>query len=212
MSNYNELSQCVIKGMVAKAEDLTKQLVDVGEKPLDIIRQGLIAGMEVVGQRFKNSEMFIPEVLMSARAMDSGLAIVKPLLAAGDMPNMGKIVIGTVKGDLHDIGKNLVAMMLESAGFEVINAGVDVKPEKFVELAKEHDCHIIGMSAMLTTTMLSMKDTINLLDKEGLRGKVKVIIGGAPVSQVYADEVEADGYSADAVEAVDLCKKLLNIA
>ena len=146
---------------------------------------------------------------MSARAMNAGMELVKPLILAEDIPSAGKVVIGTVKGDLHDIGKNLVGMLLESAGYTTINIGVDVGPEKFLQAVKEHSPHIIAMSALLTTTMLSMKDTIELLKEEGMRDKVFVIIGGAPISQDFADEIGADGFAPDAGSATDLCKKLL---
>ena len=176
--------------------------------PLEIISNGLIAGMNVVGVQFKSGEMFVPEVLMSAKSMAAGIEIVKPLIADKDMPSMGKVLIGTVKGDLHDIGKNLVAMMLESGGFTVINLGIDIAPEKFVAAFKEHQPDIIAMSALLTTTMMHMKDTIELIKEEGF--KVKCIIGGAPISQEFADTIGADGYSPDAASAVDLCRKLLS--
>lgn len=210
MATYEEVSRAVISGNEASVKDLVKSLLDSGKDPLEIINEGLIAGMNIVGTRFKNGEMFVPEVLMSARAMSAGLDIVKPLIAETDMPSIGKVVIATVKGDLHDIGKNLVAMMLESAGFTVINLGVDVSPEKFAEAVKEHNADIVAMSALLTTTMLAMKDTIDVLKEQGLRDKVKVIVGGAPISQDFADEIGADGYAPDAASATELCKKLIS--
>ncbi|WP_227762023.1 cobalamin B12-binding domain-containing protein [Zhaonella formicivorans] len=210
MANYDELSKGVISGNEAKVRELTKSFVDGGSDPLEIINQGLIAGMSVVGARFKNGEMFVPEVLMSARAMSAGLEIVKPLIADTDMPSVGKVVIGTVKGDLHDIGKNLVAMMMESAGFTVVNLGVDIAPDKFVQAVKEYNPDIVAMSALLTTTMLSMKDTIEVLKEEGLRDKVKVIVGGAPISKDFADEIGADGFAPDAASATELCKQLVS--
>lgn len=209
MANYEDLSREVFSGSEARVKELAKSLVDSGSDPLEIINQGLIGGMSVVGARFKNGEMFVPEVLMSARAMSAGLEIVKPLIADADLPSVGKIVLGTVKGDLHDIGKNLVGMMLESGGFTVVNMGVDIPPEKFVEAVKEHKPDILAMSALLTTTMLAMKDTIEVLKEEGLRDKVKVIIGGAPISQDFADEIGADGFAPDAASATELCKKLV---
>jgi 5-methyltetrahydrofolate--homocysteine methyltransferase len=208
MPNFEELSNAVIAGNEAKVKELTKSLVDEGVGPLDVINQGLVAGMTVVGTRFKAGEMFVPEVLMAARAMHGGMDIVKPLIADVDVPTKGKVVIGTVKGDLHDIGKNLVAMMMESAGYTVVNLGVDVAPEKFVEAVKEHNPNFVAMSALLTTTMLAMKDTIEVLKEEGLRDKVKVLIGGAPVSQEFADEIGADGYAPDAASATELCNNL----
>ncbi len=208
MATLEDLSKCVISGNVAKAKKLTQELIDAGVAPLDIINQGLIAGMNVVGVRFKNGEMFVPEVMVAAKAMSQGIEMVKPLIAETDMPSEGKVLLGTVKGDLHDIGKNLVGIMLESRGFTVIDIGIDRSPEDFIKAIKEHQPDIMGMSALLTTTMLHMKDTIELMKEEGL-GHVKVIVGGAPISQDFADEVGADGYAPDAASAVDLCKSLL---
>ncbi|KLU62716.1 methionine synthase [Peptococcaceae bacterium CEB3] len=210
MSNYfGDLAQSVIAGRQEQVKELTRQALDAGTGPVEIINQGLIAGMNVVGARFKVGQMFVPEVLMSARAMNGGMELVKPLLVGQELPSAGKVVLGTVKGDLHDIGKNLVGMMLESAGFTVVNLGVDAGPEKFLQAIKEHKPGVIGMSALLTTTMLSMKDTIEVLKEEGLRNKVKVIVGGAPISQDFAEEIGADGFAPDAASATDLCKKLL---
>jgi len=207
MANFESLVQSVMDGNESQVKEQTKALVDSGVSPLEIINQGLIAGMNVVGARFKVGDMFVPEVLMSARSMAAGIELVKPLIAAEDMPNKGTIVLGTVKGDLHDIGKNLVGMMLESGGFKVINLGIDIAPEKFVAAVKEHNPQIVAMSALLTTTMPHMKDTIELIKEEGL--KVKCIIGGAPITQDFADKIRADGYSPDAASAVELCTKLL---
>ena len=207
--NYEDLSQSIIVGQLDRVRQLTQQAIDSGNDPVEIINQGLIPGMSVVGARFKSGQMYVPEVLMSARAMNAGMDMVKPLILSGDIPSAGKVVIGTVKGDLHDIGKNLVGMMLESAGFTVINVGVDAGPEKFVQAVKDHNPDVVGMSALLTTTMLSMKDTIELLKEEGLRDKVKVMIGGAPISKDFSDEIGADGFAPDAGSATDLCRKLL---
>jgi 5-methyltetrahydrofolate--homocysteine methyltransferase len=168
-----------------------------------------MAGMNVVGVRFKAGDMYVPEVMMSAKAMSIGIELVKPLIAAKDMPTAGKVLIGTVKGDLHDIGKKLVVMMMESAGFEIIDLGVDIDSATFVKAVKEHNPQVIGMSALLTTTMLSMKDTIEALKKEGLRDSVKVIIGGAPITQGFADQIGADGYAPDAAAATELCRRLI---
>jgi 5-methyltetrahydrofolate--homocysteine methyltransferase len=209
VANFEELSKSVISGNLAKVKKLTQALIDEAVSPLDIINQGLIAGMGVVGARFKNGEMYVPEVLVAARAMSSGIEMVKPLLVDQEIPSAGKVLLGTVKGDLHDIGKNLVGMMLESRGYTVINAGIDVPPEKFVAAIKEHKPHILAMSALLTTTMLHMKDTIELMKEEGIKDQVKVIVGGAPISQDFADEVGADGFAPDAASAVDLCNRLL---
>lgn len=208
-NNYEEISQSVIIGQQDRVKQLTQQAIDAGNEPIEIINQGLILGMSVVGARFKSGQMYVPEVLMSARAMQLGMELVKPLILSENVPSAGKVVIGTVKGDLHDIGKNLVGMLLESAGFTMINVGVDAGPEKFLQAIKEHKPNIIAMSALLTTTMLSMKDTIELLKEEGIRDKVFVIIGGAPISQDFADEIGADGFAPDAGSATDLCKRLL---
>jgi len=207
MANFEALSQSVITGEGAQVKELTKALIDSGANPIEIINDGLIAGMNVVGARFKNGEMFVPEVLMSAKSMAAGIEMVKPLIADKDMPSKGTIVLGTVKGDLHDIGKNLVGMMLESSGFNVINLGIDIAPEKFVAAIKEHKPQIVAMSALLTTTMPLMKDTIELIKEEGL--EVKCIIGGAPITQEFTDKIGADGYSPDAGSAVELCAGLL---
>ena len=209
MADFEELSKSVISGNLAKVKKITQALIDEAVSPLDIINQGLIAGMSVVGARFKNGEMYVPEVLVAARSMTAGIELVKPLIADQDMPSAGKVLLGTVKGDLHDIGKNLVGMMLESRGYTVINAGIDVSPEKFVQAIKEHKPHVLAMSALLTTTMLHMKDTIELMKEEGIQDQVKVIVGGAPISQDFADEVGADGFAPDAASAVDLCNRLL---
>ncbi len=209
MANLEELSKSVVAGNVAKVKKLTQQLIDEGVAPLDIINQGLINGMGIVGPRFKNGEMFVPEVIIAAKSMNAGIELVKPLIADGDMPSAGKVLLGTVKGDLHDIGKNLVGMMLESGGYTVINAGIDVAPEKFIELIKEHKPNVLAMSALLTTTMLHMKDTIELMKEEGVKDQVAVIVGGAPISQDFSDEVGADGFAPDAASAVDLCNQLV---
>lgn len=212
MATLQDLSKAVIAGKNKRVEAICNALLEEKVSPLDIINGGLIAGMNEVGVRFKANQMFVPEVLMAAQAMETGTNIVKPCINADDLPSLGSVLLGTVKGDLHDIGKNLVGMMLESVGFTVINAGIDVAPEIFVEGVKENHPDVIAMSALLTTTMLHMKDTIELLKEEGLRDQVKVIIGGAPVSQDFADEISADGFGPDAVAATDLCKKLLGIA
>ena len=212
MASIEDLAKAVFDGDSKKSKKLSQKLVDEGVAPLDVINQGLMGGMTEVGVQFKAGTMFFPDVMAAAEAMSAGVAIVKPLIAHEDMQSLGKVYMCTVKADLHDIGKNLVIMMLEGAGFEVINGGVDVAPEKIVEDVKELHPDIIGMSALLTTTMLHMKDTIELLKEEGLRDQVKVIIGGAPVSQDFADEIAADGYSPDAVSAADLAKSLVGAA
>ncbi len=210
MFNFADLSQAVIAGQEARVKELTQAAINSGAEPLAIINEGLIAGMNVVGASFKSGQMFVPEVLMSARTMAAGMELVKPLLAGQEVPTAGKVIIGTVKGDLHDIGKNLVAMMLESGGFNVVNLGIDLAPEKFVQAVKDYQPQVVGLSALLTTTMLVMKDVIELLKEEGLRDKVKVVIGGAPISYDFASEIGADGFAPDAASAVDLCRKLLS--
>ena len=207
MDNYDVLIQSVIDGDESMVVEQTKALLDAGVDPLDIINNGLIAGMNIVGPRFKDGDMFVPEVLMCAKAMAEGVNIVKPLIADKDMPTKGKIIIGTVKGDLHDIGKNLVAMMMESGGYTVVNLGIDIAPEKFVEAAKAENTDIVAMSSLLTTSMPSMKATVDVIKKSGL--KVKCIVGGAPVSQKFSDDIGADGYSPDAGSAVELCARLI---
>ncbi|EHQ91173.1 cobalamin B12-binding domain-containing protein [Desulfosporosinus youngiae] len=211
MATYAELAQSVISGQRDQVKDQVTSLIAAGKSPLEIVSEGLIAGMDVVGVRFKAGDMFVPEVLMSARSMTGGLEIVKPLIAAADQKSNGKILIGTVKGDLHDIGKNLVSMLIESGGFEVINMGVDISTEDFVDASIKHEPDIIALSALLTTTMPAMKDIIDSLKEKGLKDKVKVIIGGAPVSQEYAESIGADGYAPDAGSAVELCKQLLGL-
>jgi len=209
--DFTELAANLIEGNAPKVKELTEKALAEGIEPGRIINEGLIPGMNEVGRLFKAGEFFIPEVLVAARAMHAGLDIVKPLLSSYEFEPVGMAVVGTVKGDLHDIGKNLVAMMLEGAGFQVIDLGVDVPPEKFVEAVKERRPHLVGMSALLTTTMPSMKATIEALQEAGLRDKVKVMVGGAPLTQHYADEIGADGYAPDASSAVDKARELLGL-
>lgn len=210
MASFGTLSESVIGGQEEQVRQQTKALIDSGVDPLDIINQGLIAGMNVVGARFKAGDMYVPEVLMAARSMAAGVELIKPLLADRDIKSQGKVIIGTVKGDLHDIGKNLVAMMIQSGGLEVIDLGIDVPPEKFVEAIKEYNPDIVGMSALLTTTMPAMKDTIDLIKENSLRENIKIIVGGAPVSQDYATAIGADAYAPDAATANDQCKDFLS--
>jgi 5-methyltetrahydrofolate--homocysteine methyltransferase len=208
MADFEALAGAIIECNAAKAGELTQKLVDEGVKPSEIINQGLISGMNVVGDRFKKGDMYVPEVMMAAKAMHAGMNIVKPLLLEGESSTTGKVIIGTVAGDLHDIGKNLVGMMMESGGMEVVDLGVDITPEKFATAVREHKPNVVGLSALLTTTMLAMKDTIEVLKEEGLRDSVKVIVGGAPVTQDFADEIGADGWAPDAASAKDLAQKL----
>ena len=209
MAEFSELSAALINGDMAGAKALTKALLDQGIPAGEIVTKGLIPGMNEVGRLFKACEYYVPEVLISARAMKSAMELIRPLLTAADSSRVGSVVIGTVQGDLHDIGKNLVAMMLEGAGFEVIDLGTDVSPAKFVDAVKQHKPKLIGMSALLTTTMPAMKMTIEALKEAGIRNDVKVMIGGAPVTDRYAKEIGADGYAPDAASASDLAKSLV---
>lgn len=209
MEILKEIADSVIAGNRKKVQELVKKALEENILPEKIINEGLLAGMSVIGERFKKNEIFVPEVLVSARAMQAGMDILRPLIANSKGIIKGKIVIGTVKGDLHDIGKNLVSMMLEGAGYQIIDLGIDVPPEKFVEAIKEHDPDIVGMSALLTTTMPQMKVTIEVLKQEGVRERVKVIVGGAPVTPEFAKEIGADGYAKDASEAVELVNSLM---
>jgi len=174
-----------------------------------VLKGGLLAGMDQVGVDFRDGELFVPEVLVAARAMHAGMDVLRPLLAEGDVPLAGKVVVGTVEGDLHDIGKNLVAMMLEGGGFEIVDLGADISPDKFIEAVKMEQPQLIGLSALLTTTMPAMKRTIDALVEAGLREQVKVMVGGAPVTRAFADEIGADGYAPDAASAVELARSLV---
>ena len=207
MSDLKELYEAVVSGNAKATQAITQQALADGVDPLKLVNEHMVPAMDEVGRRFEANEYFVPELLISARAMKAALEIIRPLLVArGDKP-VGRVAIGTVKGDLHDIGKNLVASLLEGGGFEVIDLGVNVTPEKFIETVNSKQANIIAMSALLTTTMPSMKTTIDALKQAGVRGKVKVLIGGAPITQKYADEIGADGYSENAVGAVALAKK-----
>lgn len=209
MDILKQLSDAVLEGNIANIENLTREAIDQKISPMDIINQGLLVGMTEVGKRFGKAEMYIPEVLLSAKTMNTSVQLVKPLLVMGDMAKAGTVIIGTVKGDLHDVGKNIVIMLLETAGFEVIDLGIDISDEKFAQAVREKKPDVLGMSAMLTTTMMECKKVINLLERENLRQGVKVMVGGAPLNQKFATECGADGYAEDAVEAVDLVKRLV---
>jgi 5-methyltetrahydrofolate--homocysteine methyltransferase len=198
----------VIGGKAAATQQEVKNALQAGIKPEQILSEGLIAAMSEVGARFERGEFYVPEMLIAARAMQSGLSILRPLLTDQAMAMRGKVVIGTVKGDLHDIGKNLVAMMLEGAGYEVVDLGTDVPPEKFASAVREHHPALVGMSALLTTTMRNMKETIEAIEDIGLRGQVKIMVGGAPLTEAFAKDVGADGYAPDASRAVALAKSL----
>lgn len=207
-----ELFNAILAGNAETAKQQVQAALDLDLDPSLILNEGMIAAMAEVGERFEKGEYFVPEMLIAARAMQQGLSILKPHLQQSDLVSQGKVVIGTVKGDLHDIGKNLVSMMLEGAGFELVDLGTDVSSDKFLEAVRESGADVIAMSALLTTTMPNMKTVIETLKDGGLRDKVKVIIGGAPVTESYAQEIGADGYASDASRAVKLTKSLLSLS
>lgn len=207
-----EIQESVINGQAPKVKELTQKALDQGMEPQTILNEGLIPAMSTVGEKFQKGEFFISEMMISARAMYAGLNLVKPLLLSQKTESKGKAVVATVQGDLHDIGKNLVCMMLEGGGYEVVDLGVNVTPDKFVEAVKEHQPNFVMMSALLTTTMSSMEKTIKALMENGLREQVKIGVGGAPVTQRYADSIGADFYAADAGEAVSKANLLLTLA
>jgi len=207
MADLQAIADALIKGDRNTVVDLTQKALDEGVSPADVLQKGLIAGMNVVGERFKKNEVYVPEVLIAARAMHGGLGVLEPHLKAGGVEPVGTVVLGTVKGDLHDIGKNLVGMMLQGGGLKVVDVGTDTAPEKFVEAAKEASAHIIAMSALLTTTMPQMSEVVKAVKDSGLN--VKTMIGGAPVTQTYAEEIGADGYAPDAASAVDKALELI---
>ena len=215
MFDYQELVNALTDGPPQQkaqlVKDFTTKALDSGEVPADVLNKGLVAGMSIIGERFKNQQCWIPEVLIAARAMKNGMEVLRPKLIETGVKPVAKVAIGTVRGDLHDIGKNLVAMMLEGAGFEIVDLGVDVKPEQFVQSVKESGAKLVCLSALLTTTMPAMKETIEALGGAGVRDAVCVMIGGAPVTQSYADEIKADGYAPDAASAVDKAKELLKL-
>ncbi len=204
-----KMQEDLYKGKVSAVGAAVGQALDDGMSAKDILHEGLLAGMDKVGQDFKAGHLFIPEVLMASKAMHAGLDLLYPLLAESDAPSLGTVVMGTVEGDLHDIGKNLVGMMLEGAGFEIIDLGTDVRSDAFVEAVRDGGADLVGMSALLTTTMSNMKETIDVLTEAGLRDRVKVIVGGAPVTARFAEEIGADGYAEDAASAVDTARELL---
>lgn len=206
MADFKGIAEALIEGNAGKVKDLVKGAADEGVEPQKILDEGLIAGMEVVGVRFKNCEIYVPEVLVSARAMHAGMDILEPLLAASGAKARGIFVVGTVKGDLHDIGKNLVAMMLTGTGWKVVDLGVDVSAEKFVQTALDEDADVIGLSALLTTTMVNMKSVIELAKNKDC--KAKIVVGGAPLTQSYANEIGADGYAPDAATASEIVSSL----
>jgi 5-methyltetrahydrofolate--homocysteine methyltransferase len=212
MGDFTTLNEAVIKGDVKTAATETQKAMDAGREVRDIIDNGLIAAMDDVGERFAKGQLFVPQMLRSAKTMQECMNILKPHLQEGEITAKGVVVMGTVKGDLHDIGKNLVSMMLESAGFEIEDLGVDVAPEEFAKKAQEVNADLLGMSALLSITMPAMADTIRILRNIGIRDKVKIMIGGAPVTEKYAREIQADSYAPDAASAVIEAKKLLGIS
>lgn len=211
MANLEKLYESILNGKLEPAVEVTNQVIEEGLDIQDIINNYMIRAMEEIGLRFQNQKAFVPELLMSARAMKGSLDLLKPHMKSGNTAIIGKIVIGTVMGDLHDIGKNLVASMFEGCGFEVVNLGVNISSDKFIEAVKVEKPDILCLSALLTTTMNNMKDVILALEQAGLRDKVKVMIGGAPVNQMFADQIGADGYSSNANAAVIKAKELLAI-
>jgi 5-methyltetrahydrofolate--homocysteine methyltransferase len=211
MTIFERIADEVQRGNSEPVEQLVGEALSQNISAGEILNQGLVAGMNIVGEKFKNNECFIPEVLVSAKAMSLGLEILKPKLAETNVKSLGKVVIGTIQGDLHDIGKNIVGMLLQGAGFEIVDLGANVPIEKFVETVKKERADLVGISALLITTMINMKTVIDRLKETGLKKDVKVIVGGAPVTQDFAKEIEADGYAADAASGVDVAKSLLGL-
>lgn len=210
MIDQEKFFQAISMGKMEEVKQLTKQALEAGETPDKILQEGLIKAMERIGLLFKNNEIYIPEVLIAARAMHAGLDVLRPILAKSTTTSAAKVILGTVRGDLHDIGKNLVGMMLEGGGFEVIDLGIDVPPERFLEAARDRKAQVVGMSALLTTTMLQMKTTIDLIKAAGLQKEIKTIVGGAPVTAEFAQKIGADGYAPDAASAVQVVKGLVS--
>ncbi|HBU12763.1 MAG TPA: cobalamin-binding protein [Clostridiales bacterium] len=209
MSVYDELSAFVQQGRAKNVKELVAAALEEGKPAKEILSDGLLAGMSIIGEKFKNNEVYVPEVLIAARAMNAGIEILKPAMAEGDVDAKGKVILGTVKGDLHDIGKNLVKIMMEGKGITVIDLGVDVPPEKFVEAAIAENAGVIACSALLTTTMSVMKDVVEEVEKQGMKGKIKVMVGGAPVTQNFCDTIGADCFTADAASASDAALAIL---
>lgn len=208
---FPEIAMALQSGNSDSVALLVKQAIEKKLLPKDVLNKGLIAGMNVIGERYKHHEIFLPEVLLAAKAMYAGMDILKPMFLKDDMPMLGRVVIGTVRGDIHDIGKNLVGIMLRGAGFDVIDLGKDVLPKRFIDVAVEKKANVIGMSALLTTTMPAMREVVNHLQKEGLNSRIKTIIGGAPVSLEYARHIGADAYAYDSMNAVEQIKKLMQV-
>ena len=210
MLDLNLLSDFIFQGDILKVREFTENALAEDIQPEEILKKGLLEGMKTVGIHFKNNDIFLPEVMLSSQAMNAGMKILQPLLTKSGTKPLARVIIGTVKGDLHDIGKNIVTMMLKGGGFEVIDLGIDVSSEKFLSATKKYQPEILGMSAMLTTTMMSMKDTIDAFEKENLRKQIKIIIGGTAITDNFAKEIGADGYAPDAVSAVNMAKGFLS--
>jgi 5-methyltetrahydrofolate--homocysteine methyltransferase len=202
------IAKTLYRGDIGAVAELVQDALDAGMTPGEVLSDALLAGMDEVGRDFKEGVLFVPEVMFAARAMKAGMDVLRPLLAESDMASSGKCVVGTVKGDLHDIGKNLVTMMLDGGGFEAIDLGIDLDPSAFVDAVREHNPDVVGMSALLTTTMIQMKATIEALEEAGLRDSVKVMVGGAPVTATFAEQIGADAYDPDAASAVELAREL----
>lgn len=210
MSKVKEISNAVLSGKVKVIPGLVEEAIKEGDNPTDILNEGMIGAMDIVGKRFTNGELFVPEMLVAARAMKKGVESLKPYLSGDDTSLSGKVIMGTVAGDLHDIGKNLVAMMIESAGFEIVDLGVDVSKEKFVKAVKDNpDCKIVGISALLTTTMPAMQETVEALINAGCKDQVKIMVGGAPITSEFAKQIGADAYTADAASAAQVAKSFV---
>ena len=209
MADLKQITHRLIGGDIRDVEQLTREALDAGVSAQEILNQGLLPGMDVVGEKFKKNQIYIPEVVLSAKAMHAGMDLLRPHLEAGQIKPTATVVIGTVQGDLHDIGKNLVTMMLKGAGFEVVDLGIDVSPERFAQEVAERKAHILALSALLTTSMPNMKKTLDLLSERGLRQGAITMVGGAPVTQAYADEIGAEGYAQNASLAVDRARELL---
>jgi len=209
VAEYQELADAIIKGDNIASKDIAQKLVDENMSPVEILDNGLVPGMDMVGKKFKNNEIYLPEVLIAARAMKSAMEVIKPMLTESGIETKGKIIIGTVQGDVHDIGKNLVGMMLEGGGYTVIDLGADVPHEKFLGEIKKNSVKLIGLSALLTTTMIGMKTVIGMLKEDKETSDVRVMVGGAPLTQEFADSIGANGYAPDATGAVELAGKLL---
>lgn len=212
MHDLKALHDAILSGDAKSAKELTDQALAAGTRAMELVNQAMMPAMAEVGRRFECEEYFVPDLLLAARAMKAALEPIRPLLASGGDQRLGRVVIGTVKGDLHEIGKNLVAAMLEGSGFEVIDLGVDVSAERFAQAIREKEANILAMSALLTTTMGAMKGTIEFLRAQGLRERVKVLVGGAPISQRFAEDIGADGFSDSAVGAVDLARRVIGAA